>query len=333
MKIPRRPIWTDTTTAEELQKLENESFLEWRRNLAKLQEDENLLLTPYEKNLEFWRQLWRVIERSDVIIQIVDGRNPLLFRSEDLERYVKEIDSNKMNMILINKADFLAEQQRQIWSEYFDKEGIKVAFYSATLAAEELKKIEEEEQSDVINGDTDSDDDNEKNAENNKDYSKTSKISLDELKEAAQELSKSLEKTEKHLEKVEKILGITEKNMKNDSKVLNRNELIQLFKTIHKGSKNIDGITTIGLVGYPNVGKSSTINSLMVEKKVSVSATPGKTKHFQTLYLDTDVLLCDCPGLVMPSFVLTKADMILNGILPIDQVTKELNIYCFKNEI
>lgn len=55
--------------------------------------------------------------------------------------------------------------------------------------------------------------------------------------------------------------------MKNDSKVLNRNELIQLFKTIHKGSKNIDGITTIGLVGYPNVGKSSTINSLMVEKK------------------------------------------------------------------
>lgn len=31
-------------------------------------------------------------------------------------------------------------------------------------------------------------------------------------------------------------------------------------------------------------------------------------------------MLCDCPGLVMPSFVLTKADMILNGILPIDQM-------------
>lgn len=34
-------------------------------------------------------------------------------------------------------------------------------------------------------------------------------------------------------------------------------------------------------VGYPNVGKSSTINALMQEKKTSVSATPGKTKHFQ----------------------------------------------------
>ena len=31
-------------------------------------------------------------------------------------------------------------------------------------------------------------------------------------------------------------------------------------------------------------------------------------------------MLCDCPGLVMPSFVLTKADMIINGILSIDQM-------------
>lgn len=55
-------------------------------------------------------------------------------------------------------------------------------------------------------------------------------------------------------------------------------------------------------------------------KKVSVSATPGKTKHFQTLYLEQELLLCDCPGLVMPSFVFTKAEMILNGILPVDQM-------------
>ena len=34
-------------------------------------------------------------------------------------------------------------------------------------------------------------------------------------------------------------------------------------------------------VGYPNVGKSSTINTLFQGKKVPVSATPGRTKHFQ----------------------------------------------------
>ena len=44
------------------------------------------MITPFERNLEFWRQLWRVIERSDIIMQIVDARNPLLFRCEDLVR-------------------------------------------------------------------------------------------------------------------------------------------------------------------------------------------------------------------------------------------------------
>lgn len=29
----------------------------------RLQENENLIMTPFEKTLEFWRQLWRVIER------------------------------------------------------------------------------------------------------------------------------------------------------------------------------------------------------------------------------------------------------------------------------
>lgn len=36
----------------------SESFFVFR-----LQEKHNLLLTPYEKNLDVWRQLWRVIER------------------------------------------------------------------------------------------------------------------------------------------------------------------------------------------------------------------------------------------------------------------------------
>lgn len=76
----------------------------------------------------------------------------------------------------------------------------------------------------------------------------------------------------------------------------------------------------VGLVGYPNVGKSSTINALLGSKKVSVSATPGKTKHFQTLVLSDDITLCDCPGLVFPQFAMTQADMVVDGVLPIDQM-------------
>ena len=51
---------------------------------------------------------------SDVIVQIVDARNPLLFRCEDLENYVRELspDNKKTNVILVNKADLLTDKQR-----------------------------------------------------------------------------------------------------------------------------------------------------------------------------------------------------------------------------
>ena len=42
-------------------------------------------MTPFERNIDFWRQLWRVVERSDVVVQILDARDPLFFRSADLE--------------------------------------------------------------------------------------------------------------------------------------------------------------------------------------------------------------------------------------------------------
>ena len=32
------------------------------------------------------------------------------------------------------------------------------------------------------------------------------------------------------------------------------------------------------------------------------------------------MLLCDCPGLVFPTFVTSKAEMVVSGILPIDQM-------------
>merc|ERR1719506_3643983 len=66
---------------------------------------------------------------------------------------------------------------------------------------------------------------------------------------------------------------------------------------------------TVGMVGYPNVG----------EKKVSMSRQPGKTKHFQTIELPQRKLrLCDCPGLVFPSVVATKAHLVIRGVAPIE---------------
>ncbi|XP_016998666.2 large subunit GTPase 1 homolog [Drosophila takahashii] len=317
LKIPRRPKWNKETSAEELERAENEAFLDWRRDLALLQEDEEILMTPYEKNLEFWRQLWRVVERSDVVVQIVDARNPLLFRSLDLESYVKEVEPTKMNMILVNKSDLLTEEQRRHWAEYFDAEGIRTAFYSATLVEEELKREAEAARQEEF-------------------------PAVQQLRQAAEEIHQSLDKVEDTLSAIEQKIKAEikeeEKDQlpqlpgdKNSPRLLSRLELIEFLRHIYTGPRHTEQHVTIGMVGYPNVGKSSTINSLMTVKKVSVSATPGKTKRFQTLFLDKDILLCDCPGLVMPSFVLTKADMLLNGILPIDQMRDHVpavNLLC-----
>ena len=72
---------------------------------------------------------------------------------------------------------------------------------------------------------------------------------------------------------------------------------------------------TLGFTGYPNVGKSSILNSIVGHKVVSVSRTPGHTKHFQTIHLTPTVRLCDCPGLVFPSYVERPLQVNTNEIL------------------
>jgi hypothetical protein len=116
------------------------------------------------------------------------------------------------------------------------------------------------------------------------------------------------------------------------TRVISRLELIHLmtsmprFLGITPQSRNRNRYC-VGLVGFPNVGKSSVINTILGVSKsshgvqrVGVSSTPGKTKHFQTLDVDDDLMLCDCPGLVFPSFMNSTADMVCSGILPINQM-------------
>lgn len=242
--VPKKPHFSLEDTAETFQHKELDAFLAWKRSLALLQEA-NPKLPPFEKNLDFWRQLWTIIELSDVVVQVVDARDPLFFASKDLEEYVLEVDQAKVNVLLLNKADLLTEKQRKCWSEYFRKQGsTRALFFAATL--------EQEKDSDSCQ----------------------------------------------------------------DFDILEPKQLLNKLQAM------VDKPTvTVGFTGYPNVGKSSTINRFLTSKKLQVSATPGKTKHFQTHLVGGSCVFIDGPGLVIPNLTMTKASMILAGILPIDNLT------------
>ncbi|XP_073482448.1 large subunit GTPase 1 homolog [Aquarana catesbeiana] len=325
--IPRRPRWDENTSAEDLQQAEREDFLKWRRELATLEEEKKLILTPFERNLDFWRQLWRVIERSDVVVQIVDARNPLLFRCQDLEHYVKEISPHKENIILINKADLLTTEQRQAWATYFEKEGIKVVFWSALVEAQRLTEVvtqgaepEDAMQDDVSDEEDSEDEEKLSDIGDSNQYSSNDEYEDCEDDEGWQTCSEDAEGENERILPDPEPRRTEPTEVHNYSHLVQSDELLEIFKSIHTGNRVKEEQVTVGLVGYPNVGKSSTINTILGNKKVSVSATPGHTKHFQTLYVEPGLCLCDCPGLVMPSFVSTKAEMICSGILPIDQM-------------
>lgn len=302
LTVPRRPKWDASTTREDLDQREREAFLIWRRGLAELQEYNDLLMTPFERNLEVWRQLWRVIERSDLVVQIVDARNPLMFRSEDLENYVKDVDPSKKNLLLVNKADMMTAAQRKAWAKYFKEKRISYRFFSASLA-KELNEARELEPEEPVHGESSN--------------PKTMQKAQPEDDEESLEESASEEDSDADAEASKVPLrAITE----DDTRILTVEELEDIFLQQAQDPDDPERKTEIGLVGYPNVGKSSTINALIGAKKVSVSATPGKTKHFQTIHLSEKVVLCDCPGLVFPNFATTKADLVCNGVLPIDQL-------------
>ncbi|KAL3828627.1 hypothetical protein ACJIZ3_017429 [Penstemon smallii] len=270
LRIPRRPPWNAKMSVEELDSNETESFLEWRRSLARLEENENLVLTPFEKNLDIWRQLWRVLERSDLLVMVVDARDPLFYRCPDLEAYAREIDEHKRTLLLVNKADLLPFSVREKWAEYFHQHGILFIFWSAkaATAALEGKKLD---------------------------------------------LSRSIRSSQEDLADT-------------DTKVYGRDELLARLQFEAEeivSMRNIQAHSVVvGFVGYPNVGKSSTINALVGGKKTGVTSTPGKTKHFQTLIVSEKLTLCDCPGLVFPSFTSSRYEMIASGVLPIDRITE-----------
>jgi nuclear GTP-binding protein len=80
---------------------------------------------------QLYRHYVNVIKNSDIIIEVLDGRDPLGSRSEEVENLIKEIDPNKTIILLINKIDELSRDNIESWLTYFRKQIPTLAFQSA----------------------------------------------------------------------------------------------------------------------------------------------------------------------------------------------------------
>jgi nuclear GTP-binding protein len=72
---------------------------------------------------------------------------------------------------------------------------------------------------------------------------------------------------------------------------------------------------SVGVIGYPNVGKSSVINTLISKKSCKVAPIPGETKIWQYITLFRNVSLIDCPGVVVDTAGDTETDSVLKGVV------------------
>ncbi len=83
-------------------------------------------------------------------------------------------------------------------------------------------------------------------------------------------------------------------------------ELLNKIKELSKG-KNL---VKIGVLGYPNVGKSSVINTLKRKKVATTSPKPGMTRGEKLIKLFNNVFLIDTPGIITLEF---QEDLALKG--------------------
>jgi nuclear GTP-binding protein len=195
---------------------------------------EGSLPVKNEKTLKNYAgEVRKTIESADVVIEVLDARDPLGSRSTEIEQLV--VGSGKRLILLLNKIDLVPKENLVKWLAYLRLELPTIAFKAST-------------------------------------------------QEQNQKLGHH------HL--------ATLKNF--SSKCVGASLLLKLLGNYCR-NKDIKTSIRVGIVGYPNVGKSSIINSLKRKKSCQTGDIPGLTKQIQEVELDKHVRLLDSPGVVLAS--------------------------------
>lgn len=211
----------------------------------------------------FFKEFKKVVKAADVIIQVLDARDPLGTRCPEIERQILQADPKKKIVLVLNKIDLVSRQNLEEWLKVLRNELPTIAFKASTQ----------------------------------------------------QQRSHMGHHT--HNWKSSKKGGVGD--VDNVTECLGASTLIGLLKNYARSKGDMKMSITVGIIGIPNVGKSSLINSLKRERAVGVGATPGFTKSMQEVVLDKNLKLLDCPGIVFTAAA-NEAEAVLRNAVKIEQV-------------
>jgi ribosome biogenesis GTPase A len=307
--MPIRPAWNKTMSTAVIEKQEEIYFAQYLDSIYSNYSRSRL--NHFEHNLNVWRQLWRVIELSDICLLVADIRHPLFHFPQSLYRHVTEVQKKPLILVL-NKCDLVGEEQTQKWIDYFNQNYplLKVVAFSAYTSAvhDEKEKRTRRRKKQV-------------------DYNLVHKIwqacKSIELQNKENKESYYRELIQQAEEKMNQHDDESDDDEDENGETIVKDELVDkknLQEHIEELERTAANTITVGLIGHPNTGKSCLLNGLVGRTVVSASYTPGHTKHFQTYFVSKHVRLCDSPGLVFPAINMPRALQVLCGIFPIAQV-------------
>jgi len=92
---------------------------------------ENHAKTKEKSAKAYFKEFTKVVEAADVILQVLDARDPLGTRSVEVEKMVKE-DKGKRVVLVLNKADLVPKENLEAWLKYLQRELPTMAFKSST---------------------------------------------------------------------------------------------------------------------------------------------------------------------------------------------------------